>query len=71
MKFLVSAIVITQAVAFSVVGPQSRSSSKMFAAEYAPLEGEGKINLKVHQEGIAKFGRDKERFLMLLLEVVL
>jgi len=43
----------------------------MFAAEYAPLEGEGKINLKVHQEGIAKFGRDKERFLMLLLEVVL
>ena len=45
MKYLFCALVASQAAAFTVVQP-SRAATHL-AAEYEPMEGEGKINLKV------------------------
>jgi hypothetical protein len=49
MKFLIAALSITQAFAFSVIGANTRPISTQLhaAADYVPKEGEGKINLLV------------------------
>jgi hypothetical protein len=49
MKFLIAALSISQAFAFSVIGANSRPISTQLhaAADYVPKEGEGKINLLV------------------------
>lgn len=48
MKYLVAPLILAQAAAFSVVGPSSRAQSTQLAmADYEPMEGESKINLKV------------------------
>lgn len=39
-------VILSQACAFTMVSP-ARTGRALFAAEYAPMEGEGKINLKV------------------------
>ena len=48
MKFVatVFALALTQAAAFQVVPRQANSATQLFA-EYEPMEGEGKINLKI------------------------
>jgi len=53
MKYLVAAIVFAQASAFTFVS-KPRAETRLF--EYEPMDGEGKINLKVsdHQEGEKK-----------------
>jgi hypothetical protein len=49
MKYIVAALILSQAAAFTFVS-QPRMPTAMSAAEpYVPLEGEGKINLKVSQ----------------------
>ena len=52
MKYLLAAapILLCQATAFTMVAnkPLSRAiQTRIFAGDYAPMEGEGKINLKV------------------------
>jgi len=49
MKYVAPALLFCQAAAFTVAPhQQSRtSSSRVYAGDYAPMEGEGKINLKV------------------------
>ena len=47
MKYIVAAALICQSVgAFTVAPPQKVVSTKLYA-EYEPMEGEGKINLKI------------------------
>jgi hypothetical protein len=52
MKYLLAAapILLCEATAFTMVAnkPPSRAiQTRIFAGDYAPMEGEGKINLKV------------------------
>jgi hypothetical protein len=47
MKYLVAALILSQAAAFTVVG-KARAPTQLMA-EYTPMEGEGKINLKVRR----------------------
>lgn len=46
MKYLVAALFLAQAAAFTTVAPSARASTHL-AAEYEKKEGEGKINLMV------------------------
>ena len=46
MKFLIAALILVQASAFTFMSNRAQSRLVRFA-EYEPLEGEGKINLKV------------------------
>lgn len=46
MKYLVAFLLLSQASAF-MVAPSSNGAQTRLFAEYTPLEGEGKINLKV------------------------
>ncbi|GAX21812.1 hypothetical protein FisN_30Hh011 [Fistulifera solaris] len=52
MKFLIAALSISQAFAFSVMGVNTRPISTQLhaAADYVPKEGEGKINLLIDLE---------------------
>jgi hypothetical protein len=45
MKFFTACLLISQAAAFTVA-PQSRAATHLYA-DYEPMEGEGKMNLKV------------------------
>ena len=45
-NFALALAFLCQVTAFTVVGPVPRASSRL-CAEYEPLEGESKINLKV------------------------
>jgi len=50
MKYVApAALLFCQATAFSVVPRQSQpfATTKLSAGDYEPMEGEGKINLKV------------------------
>ena len=49
MKFLSATLLLiaSKASAFTVGPVNQVSQSRLFAAEYVPLEGEGKINLKI------------------------
>ena len=46
MKYIVAALLLAQVAAFTTVSPLARGQTRL-AAEYEPMEGEGKINLKV------------------------
>lgn len=48
MKYLVAALVLAQAAAFTTVAPSARTTTHL-AAEYEKKEGEGKINLSVRE----------------------
>ena len=45
MKLFLAAFLVAQACAFTIVSP-SRHATMLHAAEYTPIEGEGRINLK-------------------------
>ena len=49
MKFLSATLLLiaSQASAFTVGPVNQGAETRLFAAEYVPLEGEGKINLKI------------------------
>lgn len=47
MKCIATSLLVTQAAAFAFVGNKARMPTSFLAAEYQPMEGEGKINLKV------------------------
>lgn len=49
MKYIIAALILTQAVAFTFVNQPSMPTALSAAAPYVPLEGEGKINLQVSQ----------------------
>jgi hypothetical protein len=52
MKYVVAALALSQASAFSIGGQStSTRATTRLAAEYEPLEGESKINLKVSWPG--------------------
>lgn len=44
---LLALMSMQQGTAFSVLSHQRSSSTRLWAEQYVPLEGEGKINLKV------------------------
>lgn len=46
MKFLTALLVTSQASAFTV-GPSHHAETRLMAGDYVPMEGEGKINLKI------------------------
>jgi CDGSH-type Zn-finger protein len=46
MKYIVASLFLAQAAAFTMVA-QPNMQTRLYAAEYEPMEGEGKINLKV------------------------
>ena len=46
-SFAVLALALSQAAAFSVVPRHAASPSTQLFAEYEPMDGEGKINLKI------------------------
>ena len=48
MKYLVAALFLAQAAAFTTLAPSARASTHL-AAEYEKKEGEGKINLMVSE----------------------
>jgi CDGSH-type Zn-finger protein len=50
MKCILVCLLFSQVIAFSVVTNPSVVESCLFAGDYAPLEGEGKINLKIDLE---------------------
>jgi CDGSH-type Zn-finger protein len=45
MKYILAPLLLCQAAAFSVA-PQQSTQTRLFAGDYEPMEGEGKINLK-------------------------
>ena len=48
MKYIVAALVLAQAAAFAPIAkPSSAALTQLFAEEYVPMEGEGKMNLKI------------------------
>mmetsp|Transcript_87788 Transcript_87788/g.253510 ORF Transcript_87788/g.253510 Transcript_87788/m.253510 type:complete len:105 (-) Transcript_87788:339-653(-) len=47
MKFFAAFLLASQAAAFSVVPGRNTADTRLFAGDYEPMEGEGKINLKV------------------------
>jgi hypothetical protein len=48
MKHIIAALILSQAAAFTFVN-QPRMPTALSAGTYTPMEGEGKINLKVNQ----------------------
>ena len=46
MKYIVGALMCYQVGAFTVM-PKQATPTALFAGDYVPMEGEGKINLKV------------------------
>mmetsp|Transcript_27832 Transcript_27832/g.76612 ORF Transcript_27832/g.76612 Transcript_27832/m.76612 type:complete len:111 (-) Transcript_27832:125-457(-) len=54
MKYLIAVLSLANAAAFAPVSMPSSSlsssTSSLFAAEYEPMEGEGKLNLKIDLE---------------------
>ncbi|KAL3937943.1 MAG: hypothetical protein SGBAC_007045 [Bacillariaceae sp.] len=49
MKFLLVSLLISQAVAFAPIA-QGSANTALSAGDYEPMEGEGKINLKMDLE---------------------
>ena len=48
MKYIALFLAISQAAAFTVAPQQANAANScLFAGDYEPLEGEGKINLKI------------------------
>ena len=47
MKYIVVALALAQAAAFTTVRSVTRPTQPRLMAEYEPMEGESKINLKV------------------------
>ena len=47
MKYLASALLLSQASGFAFIPKPRAQTTHLFAADYMPVEGEGKINLKV------------------------
>ena len=47
MKYLLAATLLCQSVGAFTVAPQTPRASTHLRAEYEPMEGEGKINLKI------------------------
>lgn len=47
MKIIAAALLASQAAAFTVCPAVSRVNTQLAAGDYEPMEGEGKINLKV------------------------
>jgi hypothetical protein len=47
MKYIVAAALFFQTVGAFTVAPPQRVSTTQLSAEYEPMEGEGKINLKI------------------------
>lgn len=56
MKLLVLLSLLAQASAFTVVGKTSPSKQRALFAEYEPMEGESKINLKVRRRKAIRDG---------------
>jgi CDGSH-type Zn-finger protein len=46
MKFIVASLLLAQAAAFTMVA-QPSMQTRLYAGDYEPMEGEGKINLKI------------------------
>lgn len=47
MKYALVSLFTAQAAAFTVVPGRVVSETHLFAGDYEPMEGEGKINLKI------------------------
>jgi CDGSH-type Zn-finger protein len=47
MKYIVPSLLLAQAAAFTMVAQQPSMQTRLYAGDYEPMEGEGKINLKV------------------------
>ena len=47
MKYLVSALLLSQVAGFAFVNKHCAQTTRLFAGDYEPMEDEGKINLKV------------------------
>ena len=47
MKYIVVALALAEAAAFTTVRSVTRPTQSRLMAEYEPMEGESKINLKV------------------------
>jgi hypothetical protein len=44
MKYIVAALIFSQATAFTAVPTKTNMETRLFAGEYVPMEGEGKIS---------------------------
>lgn len=47
MKYLATLLFISQAAAFTVAPSHIGAQTRLYAEDYKPMEGEGKINLKI------------------------